>query len=79
MQVNPLNYFFQGQDVAFGKTLAALGVQPNGMIQFEITSIDPINSPIKPMKQNLALGMPDVITVRVLNGRKCFLNLLGKN
>ncbi|TRY55437.1 hypothetical protein DNTS_003808 [Danionella cerebrum] len=47
------------------QTLMDIGVQPHGMIQFEMSSLDPVNYPIKPLKPLQEYNMPDVITVRV--------------
>ncbi|KAL6474354.1 hypothetical protein MHYP_G00179150 [Metynnis hypsauchen] len=55
-----------GQDVDDHQTLMGLGVQPHGTVQFEMSSLDPENYPIKPVKpQHAECSMPDVITVRV--------------
>ncbi|KAI4873594.1 hypothetical protein NFI96_008799, partial [Prochilodus magdalenae] len=55
-----------GQIVDDHQTLLGLGVQPHGTVQFEMSSLDPENYPIKPAKpQHAECIMPDVITVRV--------------
>lgn len=45
-----------------------IGVQPHGMIQFEMSSLDPENYPMRPDKPQQEYNMPDVITVRVQTG-----------
>ena len=50
-------------------TLGELGVGPNGTIQLEMQSVDPINTPIKRFKPRQEYHMPDVITVRVPAGQ----------
>ncbi|XP_051740550.1 IQ and ubiquitin-like domain-containing protein isoform X2 [Ctenopharyngodon idella] len=47
------------------QTLMDIGVQPHGMVQFEMSSLDPENYPIRPVKPQQEYNMPDVITVRV--------------
>ncbi|XP_022527970.2 IQ and ubiquitin-like domain-containing protein isoform X1 [Astyanax mexicanus] len=47
------------------QTLMSLGVQPHGTVQLEMSSLDPENYPIKPVKPQQECSMPDVITVRV--------------
>ncbi|KAI2648293.1 IQ and ubiquitin-like domain-containing protein [Labeo rohita] len=47
------------------QTLIDIGVQPHGMIQFEMSSLDPENYPMRPVKPQQEYNMPDVITVRV--------------
>nr|XP_021330251.1 IQ and ubiquitin-like domain-containing protein isoform X1 [Danio rerio] len=47
------------------QTLMDIGVQPHGMIQFEMSSLDPENYPMRPVKPQQEYNMPDVITVRV--------------
>ena len=49
-------------------TLGDLGVGPNGTVQLEIQSADPVNQPIKPVQKRTEYHMPDVITVRVQTG-----------
>ena len=51
-----------------GRTLADLGVGPNGTVQLEMQSADPINTPIRAFKRRQNYVMPDVITVRVETG-----------
>lgn len=41
------------------------GVEPNGIIQFKIVSIDPINNPLSSYEQKEKFLAPDVITVHV--------------
>lgn len=50
-------------------TLADLGVGPNGTIQLELQSADPVNTPIKAYRPRQEYHMPDVITVRVQTGK----------
>ncbi len=50
-------------------TLGDLGVGPNGTVQLEIQSSDPVNHPIKPVQKRQEYHMPDVITVRVQTGK----------
>ena len=50
------------------RTLIELGVQPHGTIQLEMTSSDPENHPIRPVKPQQDYNMPDVITVCVQTG-----------
>ena len=55
-------------------TLADLGVGPNGTIQLELQSADPVNTPIKSYRPRQEYHMPDVITVRVQTGHyKCVM------
>ncbi len=49
-------------------TLGDLGVEPNGTVQLEIQSADPINQPIRPVQKRTEYHMPDVITVKVQKG-----------
>uniref|UniRef100_A0A672RCX0 IQ motif and ubiquitin domain containing n=1 Tax=Sinocyclocheilus grahami TaxID=75366 RepID=A0A672RCX0_SINGR len=50
------------------QTLMDIGVQPHGMIQFEMSSLDPENFLMRPIKPQQEYNMPDVITVRVQTG-----------
>ena len=50
-------------------TLMELGVGPNGTIQLEMQSADPVNTPIKAIRPRQEYHMPDVITVRVASGQ----------
>ncbi|XP_072529817.1 IQ motif and ubiquitin-like domain-containing protein [Salminus brasiliensis] len=54
-----------GKAIEDQQTLMSLGVQPLGTVQFEMSSLDPENYPIKPVKPQQECSMPDVITVRV--------------
>ncbi|XP_051546399.1 IQ and ubiquitin-like domain-containing protein isoform X2 [Myxocyprinus asiaticus] len=47
------------------QTLLDIGVQQHGMVQFEMSSLDPENYPMRPVKPQQEYNMPDVITVRV--------------
>ena len=49
-------------------TLADLGVGPNGTVQLELQSTDPVNTPIKTYRPKQEYHMPDVITVRIQGG-----------
>ena len=60
--------FFLGKNMSDETTLGDLGVGPNGTIQLEIQSADPVNHPIKPVQRRTEYHMPDVITVRVQTG-----------
>ncbi|KTG44900.1 hypothetical protein cypCar_00024367 [Cyprinus carpio] len=42
-----------------------IGVQPHGMVQFEMSSLDPENYPVRPVKPQQEHNIPDVIAVRV--------------
>lgn len=68
-----------GDVVEDSKTLMDLGVRPHGTIQLEMSSTDPQNYPIKPIKPQQEYNMPDVITVRVQKGTlKCsYINYLS--
>ncbi|XP_059171767.1 IQ and ubiquitin-like domain-containing protein [Physella acuta] len=57
---------FDGKDLSSTVTLAELGVGPNGTVQLEIQSADPLNAPLKPYRPHQEYHMPDVITVRVV-------------
>ena len=58
-------------------TLADLGVGPNGTIQLEMQSADPVNTPIKAYRPRQEYHMPDVITVRVQTGTCKFISVNG--
>ena len=60
--------FFSGKAAEDTITLGDLGVGPNGTIQLEMQSADPVNVPIKPFRPRQEYHMPDVITVRVQSG-----------
>ena len=57
-----------GNKLDNSSTVSDLGVGPNGTIQLELQSSDPVNQPIKILKPRQEYTMPDVITVRVVNG-----------
>uniref|UniRef100_W5NFY4 IQ motif and ubiquitin domain containing n=1 Tax=Lepisosteus oculatus TaxID=7918 RepID=W5NFY4_LEPOC len=65
MPTSALQVSFNGKAVEDSKTLIDLGVQPHGTIQLEMSSSDPENYPIKPLKPQQEYNMPDVITVGV--------------
>ncbi|XP_053340517.1 IQ and ubiquitin-like domain-containing protein [Clarias gariepinus] len=54
-----------GNAIEDHQTLMSLGVQPHATVQFEMSSLDPENYPIKAVKPQQQCTMPDVITVRV--------------
>ncbi|RUS86012.1 hypothetical protein EGW08_006224 [Elysia chlorotica] len=57
---------FDGKGMSDSTTLADLGVGPNGTVQLELQSADPVNNPLKPYRPRQEYHMPDVITVRVV-------------
>lgn len=57
--------FILGKQANDSLTLADLGVGPNGTIQLELQSTDPVNTPIKTYRPKQEYHMPDVITVRI--------------
>lgn len=57
---------FEGSNTSNHTTLRELGVGPNGTVQLEMQSADPVNTPIKAFRPRQEYIMPDVITVRVL-------------
>lgn len=65
MPVNLIMLMFDGKTMTDATTLADLGVGPNGTIQLELQSADPVNTPIKAYRPRQEYHMPDVITVRV--------------
>ncbi|KAK0051920.1 IQ and ubiquitin-like domain-containing protein [Biomphalaria pfeifferi] len=65
MPSNLIMLLFDGKTVPDTTTLADLGVGPNGTIQLEILSADPVNTPLKQYRPRQEYHMPDVITVRV--------------
>ncbi|XP_074644757.1 IQ motif and ubiquitin-like domain-containing protein isoform X2 [Tubulanus polymorphus] len=56
---------FGGRNMENGITLADLGVGPNGTVQLEMQSADPVNTPIQGYRPRQEYHMPDVISVRV--------------
>ncbi|XP_067236608.1 IQ motif and ubiquitin-like domain-containing protein isoform X1 [Chanodichthys erythropterus] len=58
------------------QTLMDIGVQPHGMVQFEMSSLDPENYPIRPVKPQQEYNMPDVITVRVPTDTETFQDVV---
>lgn len=58
-----------GKGISEKSTLADLGVGPNGTVQLEMQSADPVNTPIKSYRPRQEYHMPDVITVRVQGGQ----------
>ncbi|XP_012994505.1 IQ and ubiquitin-like domain-containing protein isoform X3 [Esox lucius] len=54
-----------GRVIEDHRNLIELGVQPHSTVQLEMTSSDPDNHPIRPMKPRQDYNMPDVLTVRV--------------
>ncbi|KAJ8381677.1 hypothetical protein SKAU_G00024550 [Synaphobranchus kaupii] len=65
-----------GSAVMDRDTLVYLGVQPHGTIQLEMSSIDPENYPIRPVKLQTEYNMPDVITVRVQTGTDTYQDVV---
>lgn len=67
-----------GRAIEDTATLADLGVGPNGTVQIEIQSSDPVNNPIRSYRLHQEYQMPDVITVRVQTGEKlmCFSHVI---
>ncbi|CAB1323482.1 unnamed protein product [Coregonus sp. 'balchen'] len=65
-----------GRMVEDHRTLIELGVQPHGTIQLEMTSSDPENHPIRPVKPQQDYNMPDVITVRVQTDPETFQDVV---
>ncbi|XP_038873938.1 IQ and ubiquitin-like domain-containing protein [Salvelinus namaycush] len=65
-----------GRMVEDHRTLIELGVQPHGTIQLEMTSSDPENHPIRPVKPQQDYNMPDVITVRVQTETETFQDVV---
>uniref|UniRef100_A0A8C1KRV9 IQ motif and ubiquitin domain containing n=1 Tax=Cyprinus carpio TaxID=7962 RepID=A0A8C1KRV9_CYPCA len=63
-----LSYLFLEKSVDDDQTLMDIGVQPHGMVQFEMSSLDPENYPVRPVKPQQEHNIPDVITVRVQTG-----------
>ena len=61
-------FVYVGGNIADKTTVGDLGVGPNGTIQLEIQSSDPVNQPIRSFKPRQEYTMPDVITVRVPTG-----------
>ena len=61
-------FVFDGDNVADHLNLAQLGVGPNGTIQLEMQSADPVNTPLRGFRPKQEYSMPDVITVRVTAG-----------
>lgn len=65
MSVGLIMLMFDGKSMPDAMTLADLGVGPNGTIQLEMQSADPVNTPLKSYRPRQEYHMPDVITVRV--------------
>ena len=61
-------FMFDGNNMEDKITLADLGVGPNGTVQLEMQSADPVNTPLKGFRPKQEYHMPDVITVRVVAG-----------
>uniref|UniRef100_A0A671NJY0 IQ motif and ubiquitin domain containing n=1 Tax=Sinocyclocheilus anshuiensis TaxID=1608454 RepID=A0A671NJY0_9TELE len=55
------SYLFLGKSVDDDQTLMDIGVQPHGMIQFEMSSLDHENYLMRPIKPQQEYNMPDVI------------------
>jgi len=54
-----------GQPVNENYSLRDLGVVPNGTIQLQLQSNDPVNHPLQLIRPMQEYHMPDVITVRI--------------
>ncbi|KAL8612502.1 hypothetical protein ACOMHN_053756 [Nucella lapillus] len=65
MPLNLILLMFDGKSMSDATTLADLGVGPNGTVQLEMQSADPVNNPIRSYRPRQEYQMPDVITVRV--------------
>ncbi|XP_062858594.1 IQ and ubiquitin-like domain-containing protein isoform X4 [Trichomycterus rosablanca] len=65
-----------GKAVDDHETLMSLGVQPLTTVQFEMSSLDPENYPIKPVKPQQECTMPDVIAVRVQAGDETYQDVV---
>ncbi|XP_071807363.1 IQ motif and ubiquitin-like domain-containing protein [Asterias amurensis] len=65
MPSDQLVFMYDGSNVKDGLTLHDLGVGPNGAVQMEISSADPVTNPLKSLKPKPSYIMPDVITVKV--------------
>jgi len=70
---------FAGNQLASDVTLGQLGVVPNGTIQLELHSLDPVNHPLKLVRPRLEYHMPDVITVRINVGKLYLMNKFRVN
>ena len=68
LPIDVLLLMCEGNKLDNNSTVADLGVGPNGTIQLELQSGDPVNQPIKILKPRQEYTMPDVITVRVPSG-----------
>lgn len=68
MPFNMIYLMFDGKQANDSSTLADLGVGPNGTVQLELQSTDPVNTPIKTYRPKQEYHMPDVITVRIQGG-----------
>ncbi|KAK7101379.1 IQ motif and ubiquitin-like domain-containing protein [Littorina saxatilis] len=69
MPINLIMLMFDGKTMSDATTLADLGVGPNGTVQLEMQSADPVNNPIRSYRPRQEYQMPDVITVRVQTER----------
>eukprot|EP00057_Strongylocentrotus_purpuratus_P004505 XP_003728839.1 PREDICTED: IQ and ubiquitin-like domain-containing protein isoform X1 [Strongylocentrotus purpuratus] len=65
MPADKLVFMFDGADVGADMTLASIGVGPNGAVQLEISSSDPVNVPLRAPKPKPEYNMPDIITTRI--------------
>ncbi|XP_071484963.1 IQ motif and ubiquitin-like domain-containing protein [Diadema antillarum] len=65
MPADKLVFMFDGSNVDSEATLAAIGVGPNGAVQLEISSSDPVNVPLRAPKPKPEYNMPDIITTRI--------------
>jgi len=58
-------FLFLGKPVNETCSLGDLGVVPNGTIQLQLQSADPVNHPLQLIRPRQEYLMPDVITVRI--------------
>lgn len=59
-------------------SLGDLGVVPNGTIQLQLQSADPVNHPLQLIRPRQEYLMPDVITVRIHIGLFLLHNVIGE-
>ncbi|XP_061175886.1 IQ and ubiquitin-like domain-containing protein [Saccostrea echinata] len=76
MPVQLILLMFDGKAVEDTTTLADLGVGPNGTVQLEMQSADPVNTPIKTYRPRQEYHMPDVITVRVQTDENAYKDVV---
>ncbi|PVD24356.1 hypothetical protein C0Q70_14837, partial [Pomacea canaliculata] len=64
MSVDVIMMIFDGRAIEDTATLADLGVGPNGTVQIEIQSSDPVNNPIRSYRLHQEYQMPDIIILQ---------------